>query len=138
MASKNWWVFVLAACCLAASCGNSKPVGDATDLTTTQEKKSTVEVSEPLPKPEPRSVEELLAISGDPLSVCRELQVTIGSRFDCSGVDLSGTYLNKTDLSGVDLTGANFTGANLRWADLTGAWHEETTIWPMGFIPPSM
>ena len=40
-----------------------------------------------------------------------------------------------TDLYEADLSGANLSGANLYEANLRGANHDESTIWPIGFVP---
>lgn len=93
-----------------------------------------------------------------PLADCRNV--------DLRGLDLfyanfQGADLTGANLSGMDLTGADFTDANLTGANLTGAildyayffntvltnakmtrvsvegivW-DDTTIWPVGFVPP--
>ncbi|MFT5684751.1 MAG: hypothetical protein ACI8RZ_005695 [Myxococcota bacterium] len=51
---------------------------------------------------------------------------------DLSGADLSGAILNKANLRRAILTEADLCGANL-----TEATHDDTTIWPDGFTPPT-
>ena len=71
---------------------------------------------------------------------------------DLNGANLSGADLTEADLRGVslikanlrganlikaNLIGTNFTEADLIGADLTGAFYDNSTIWPSDFEPPS-
>lgn len=61
-------------------------------------------------------------------------------RTDLVGASLRGAVLRGADLRGAvlhdaDLCGADLRGAHLEGADLAGARADNTTVWPVGFVP---
>ena len=57
------------------------------------------------------------------------------SRANLERANLYGARLSKADLSKADLAGANLTRTALTWADLSGAFADQSTRWPEGFDP---
>ena len=55
---------------------------------------------------------------------------------DHLGADLTGANLADADLTDADLSQAILTGANLTRANLTNVYYDQSTRWPVGFVPP--
>ena len=53
-----------------------------------------------------------------------------------AGATLVGTRLDEVVLEGVDLCGADLSWTELTGVGLSGARHDQTTTWPVGFRPP--
>jgi len=56
---------------------------------------------------------------------------------DARGAILKGASLISVDLSLADLVGTDLSGAQLDGTALDGIRHDESTIWPDGFTPPT-